>query len=151
MCPRYSGRRGTTCFAIQEAREDQMSQLQNSHSFCPGEEPAHCSPEAGQSANHRPWVQNGHPLACRRGHLSTAPLGAQEPHDHEPPPQQRLRQEACGGAACLGRNRECCHGFCADAGRPGLDIVRGDINMARPPLSSLRYMSLCVRIQSKAT
>ena len=27
---------------------------------------------------------------------------------------------------------------CLHAGRPGLDIVRGDINMARPPLSSFK-------------
>ena len=31
---------------------------------------------------------------------------------------------------------------CLEAGRPGLDIVCGDINMARPPLSSFTYMSL---------
>ena len=31
---------------------------------------------------------------------------------------------------------------CLRAGRPVLDIVRGDINMARPPLSPSKYMSL---------
>ena len=31
---------------------------------------------------------------------------------------------------------------CLHAGRPSVDIVRGDINMARPPLSSFKYMSL---------
>ena len=31
---------------------------------------------------------------------------------------------------------------CLEAGRPGLDIVCGDINMARPPLSFFKYMAL---------
>ena len=31
---------------------------------------------------------------------------------------------------------------CLHAGRPGLDIVCGDINMARPPLSYFKYTSL---------
>ena len=31
---------------------------------------------------------------------------------------------------------------CSELGCPSLDIVRGDINMARPPLSSFKYMAL---------
>jgi hypothetical protein len=31
---------------------------------------------------------------------------------------------------------------CLHEGRPGQDIACGDINMARPPVSSSKYMSL---------
>ena len=41
------------------------------------------------------------------------------------------------GEALVATMLECLH-----AGRPGLVIVCGDINMARPPLSSFKYIAL---------
>ena len=50
---------------------------------------------------------------------------------HEPPPQQHNCQEACGGASGLGRSLDDALRACRNAHRHGLNIVCGDINMAR--------------------
>ena len=51
-------------------------------------------------------------------------------------------KRVAAGPSALGEALDVAQRKCSEAGRPGLDIVCGDINMARPPLSSFKYMSL---------
>ncbi len=50
----------------------------------------------------------------------------------------KYAKRAVAGAEALGEALDAAMLECLHAGRPGLDIVSGDINMARPPLSSCK-------------
>ena len=54
----------------------------------------------------------------------------------------KYAKRAAAGPEALGEALDAAMLECLHAGRLGLDIVRGDINMARPPLSCSKYMSL---------
>ena len=53
----------------------------------------------------------------------------------------KYAKRVVAGPEALGEALDATMLECLHAGRPGLDIVCGDINMARPPLSSFKYMA----------
>ena len=57
----------------------------------------------------------------------------------------KYAKRAVAGREALGEASDATMLECLHAGRLGLDIVCGDINMARPPLSYFKYMSISSR------
>ena len=63
----------------------------------------------------------------------------------------KYARRSVAGPGALGEALDVAMQECLHAGRPGLDIVFGDINMARPPLSYFKCASAAPAASSRAS